>query len=223
MDNLFYYIVAASVVINWLTKRSQEKAAREAEMEETSRPAVSERAADPQVSRHIETDSSERAPASEARTPLSSWEGELRRLLEGATGGGETAPSQLPAKPPVVRSPTGGAIHRRDADPSRASRTPTVHRQPVLHSNDDTVRQSLQEIEEAQRARKEAEKKLRRARQKVRHVKKTVSKSVFTSGNPKADAVRMIRNPKTVRQAVIASLILNPPESSEEFIRARSF
>jgi hypothetical protein len=161
-------------------------------------------------------------PSRPAQTPprSTSWEDELRRLLEGEA---PAAPPSRPQPPIVIAQP-----RPQPAPTLRPVQPPPVFAQPSVALPQPVqvvVRAgNLASMEESRRAYERAsqlDKSVSARIEKIpgEHVKPT---TVLRRPPPPdiAQVVSLFKNSRTARQAVIASIILGPPVAFEESSRS---
>lgn len=163
------------------------------------------------------------APPSSPQTPPrpTSWEEELRRLLEGEA---PAAPPPRPNPPIVIAQP-----RPQLAPTSRPIQTPPVFTQPSVAPQSIAPPQpvlvtaragNLASMEESKRAYERASQLDQTVSAHIgkipgEHVKPTI---VIRRPPPAdiAQVVSLFKTSRTARQAVIASIILGPPRALEE-------
>jgi len=172
------------------------------------------------------------------RAPTSSWEEELRRLLEGETPGPSPARPQPPPiqpqrLPPAPRSvppplPRPVLITPLPAPPpplpaKRASRPPKVVAVSPLDESAEVLSPRLATMAEATTAFQRAShlhdgvtRHFEQIDEQTEHhlVKPLVSRRRSVPSDV-AQAVSLTRSPRSARQAVVAAIVLGPPKALE--------
>lgn len=191
-------VLLVTALSSWLQKRSQ---AQQSEADEP-RPLPKPPKTPSRIPQPRET-----APPPAQPRRRSSWEEELRRLLEG-----ETSPE--PAEAPV--------IIRKSESPPTPSTPPVISAPaPTLVQEQSAVRgQKLADAEAAYaKARQLHQETARRLQEVVAHTKQHRGgpEQRFSPNAPEAlPAITLLRDRHGVRQAIIASIILGPPRGLEE-------
>jgi len=207
-DSLIYIVLflAFGAVSNWLKRKQQGGGAGSPETDQV--PPVAPRRQAPSG-----------APAAPPSDPAG-WEEELRRLL-----GGEpvTAPP-LPPPPPVVparpsRPFAPAPVMAEEMEPIQ---TATLRRAEnrVEHALEAKPFQALPVLAEATPAFEQAsqldERMTREIRESTRHAVGTTRVLRKPTTPTAAEALALVRNPRTIRSALVASTILGPPKSLAE-------
>ena len=198
-------IALATWIYNWITKKSQQHPGASPEEPHPSvPPAVPPR----------------HAPSSAA----GSWEEEIRRLL------GEAPPVPPPASPlPRSASPSPPPVlvtpPRPVAAPRPAVRKPALPSagslQPVLVEPEAAPARPLAKLEQSRAALQRAgqlhesvaKQLLEIDRQTDWRTQKATARGRKSASADAHAAVALVRNPRSARQAVVASLLLGPPKS----------
>ena len=204
-------IAAASAFFNWLKKRNEEKSGQSAP---PPPPMPAQRGASP-------------PPPPQAQN----WEEELRKLLEGET-------PALPPPPVIVQPP------RRVSPPPPPMIEPMPYEAespaPPMFQPMPVLNQSAEAFERARRLDETASQEVDRGStlaaaaqaflvgsqlddRMAEHMRQVTLRPVgstgVTSGERTAEAtaaLQMIRNPRSVRTAMIAAVILGPPRALAE-------
>ncbi len=195
--------VAISILASWLQKKQKQQG------EETPPPPPLRRP------RGIGTPPPASAPA--PQKPLS-WEEELKRLLEGQVP--QEQPARLPppiviqvprpAPPPLPTAPAPEHTHRsvfdvvEEKNPAEVSVEATFHALPQLS-------ESVLTQQQAGLLERKVEAHLREVTQ--RPVGSTSVQHRIATTPEASAALALVRNPKSVRSALLASIILGPPRS----------
>ena len=197
-------IALATWIYNWITKKSEQHPGASPEEPHPSIPP----AVPPQ-----------HAPSSAA----GSWEEEIRRLLGEAPPAPPPAPPlprSAPAPPPVLVTPP-----RPVATPQPAVRKPALpparSPRPVLVQLEAAPARPLAKLEQSRAALQRAgqlhesvAKQLREIdRQTEGQTQKAATRGRKSTSADAHAAVALVRNPRSARQAVVASLLLGPPKS----------
>jgi hypothetical protein len=201
---VFVAIAIASAIFEWLKKKGK-TGETDSWSEDEIGPSPPDRS----------TKQAPRAPK------VSDWEAELRRLL------GEAPPSAPP--PPVTPPPRPVSTPRA----VQLSPPPPLVQRPVPAAQIPVVRSGLDREEEVQMRLRTFEKSkvayqkasqlhgsvsedLRKIdEQTERHVIRVTPVRRRGAVPEAALAVRLIRDPRTVRQAIVASMVLGPPKALE--------
>jgi hypothetical protein len=209
----FVIIVVASGVISVLKKKGMIKGLEEQPRDEPPKPAST-----PQPRRPMAT------PTQAPRPAATSWEAELRRLLEG-----EAPPpvrprpvvvAQPPVTPPIVRPtavkpvivrPVPAMIHR-----------PVPARMPSPASS--PVEISAKELAPMTESRQAYERASQLDKAVAEHIERVPGQRVLATSvirrpvSPEVtQVVALFKNARTARQAVIASVIFSPPRAMASF------
>lgn len=215
----FVIIVVASVVISFLKNKGMIKGLDQERSDEPGKPA-----SPPAPRRPTAT------PTQAPRPAATSWEAELRRLLEGENPPARppTAPRPVvvaqpasPVPPPLVRPAARPVIK-----PVIVATVPTIVpkaapvQAPVpVASSVETSARGLASMQESKLA---YEKASQLGQTVAAHIDRVPGQRVAATGvvrrtaSPEvAQVVSMFKNARTVRQAVIASIILSPPGGLE--------
>jgi hypothetical protein len=181
--------VVISVLASWLQKKQQ------SQQEPPSLPPRRPRGQSTPPPRHPQP----------APQPVS-WEEELKRLLEG-----QTAEPPPPPPPPIV------VPHRQPAPPPSLPRE-SAH--PIEHSPVEVTFKALPGLTESTLAYAEASTLEEKVQQHLRDVTRRPVAMTHVqhkaSSREAAEALNLVRNPKSVRSAILASIILGPPRALAE-------
>ncbi len=150
------------------------------------------------------------------------WEEELRRLLEGEAAPPIPPPSRPPPiiieKLPPEPAPVP-AMERREAPVAPPVRFPSPLPKPAAPvAQPVEMPARLAQLAEADRVYEEARQLPERVAELLHQVAEPGAKPAVTQAAELSDAavgVRLLRNPHTVRQAFVASLVFGPPKSLE--------
>jgi hypothetical protein len=201
IDNWIILLIfaAVSMVVSWLQKRQ-----RQGQDEEETPSAPPNRRPDT-------VPSPAPPPGRPAPKPLS-WEEELRRLLEGQTAEPPSAPPPPPPIPTQARRPA--------VPPPMPAPEPKVRSHAYEHSPVEVAFTPLQGLTESTQAIDEAVTLEERVRLHLRQVtQKPVGTTQVRHLPASANAAQLhalIRDPKSVRTAVLASIVLGPPRALAE-------
>ena len=160
-------------------------------------------------------------PAPPAGKPVS-WEEELRRLLQGEIPGTQPAPPppiviqqpRHPAPPPIAESapPPLRHVHKSVFDVIEERSPMDVDVQPSFHAL-PALTESVQAYQQASHLDQEVERHLREVTQRPIGLTTVHRKGV----TPEASAaLALVRNPKSMRTAILASIIIGPPRALAE-------
>jgi len=171
-------------------------------------------------------------PVRQAPRPISDWEAELRRLLEGETAppptpppppplpaqprtapAPATSPTRAPSNPPVIHTGLPVPTERGVEFPSKREAlddapAPAFQLAPMQQSAAAYLRGSTVDAEATLRVEDAA-------RQAANAVPTPVRPHHRQFSPEAAFVIAQLRNPRTTRQVVIASLILAPPKALE--------
>lgn len=166
------------------------------------------------------------SPMTAPRPTASNWEEELRRMLGEAPA---QPPPRAPQPPPIVvvkptPPPLPAPTYTAPSRPEPVLAEPaTVYHETSFEPEVVTAPRRGGQLTEASIAHERASRlhetvteQLRQA--KIQSAKNIVAVVHINHREPSPDAiavVRMMRDPKKVRQAIIASMILNPPKALE--------
>lgn len=215
MDSLLIMlaILAITAISSWLQRKGQrEDPGSLGDEWKTIKPRKTEpppQPAPPKIGQP--TSSPRKAP------PAIDWERELRRLLQGDAPTAapppppplvreEPAPAPRPAPPPVVRPvkpppmrfPVPAVVERRESGPAST-----------------ILVEASSAYQKAQQLHKSVADRLREVDQAIELHKAGAPAHTRAVPPDVRSALSMLQNPKTVRQAIIASLILAPPKALE--------
>lgn len=167
------------------------------------------------------------APSPPAAAPrpaaTSDWEEELRRLLGGESpvaGPQRAAPPPIrttviqEAKPVSTARPTVAAppMARTPPPPSAETRITTVEKSVDVHP--PALQESAAAYRRASHLQEEVAKHLKGVDEMTeRHLAGTATVPARALSVEAVQTIALIRNPRTARQAVIASLIFGPPKA----------
>src|SRR6266542_608546 len=208
-------IVIGSVIIEWLKKRHP-----------PGEPGSTDEA-----DSHRSTTTTVPRPAESRPAATSDWEEELRRLLGGKPPVAKPPPVLTPqptAVPPPIR-PVVIQVPRPVPARSPVAGAPTVVRSipplagPAMAGAEKSVEVQLPTLKESVTAYQRASHLQEQVIERLKHVEEMTERhlaSVPTAHRPtvSSDAVRsiaMIRDRKSVRQAIVAGLILGTPKGLE--------
>jgi hypothetical protein len=207
---IFLVFIAISALSNWLKRRRGE--AESPLFDEEQRPPVPPRRREPMPPRE--------RPA--APPPTTSWEEEIRRLLEGDQ---PTAPPASP--PPIIREaspapppPPVRTIPEPEMDLEGAP-TPSPRRVPMPVI--EAPRVELPTLTESATAYIKASQISERVAQRFEHVDQGTAAAAPEPPAPRrrgpapdaAEFVRQLRSARGARQAILATVILGPPKALE--------
>ncbi len=208
MDNsliAMLVIVALSAISNWMQKRSQAQ-----EQGPTGRDQRPTRPASPP---HPPTQPPRTRQADSDTSSEPDWERDIRRLFEGDA---PQTPPPFPQMPPVLQTASPTAPPRSSPPAPRSISTPS-ERIPGSTEGPSITLINLTESEEAYRQASHLHEKtaahLRRVTSRTRQpraAEPTLHR--HRSSSEVHAAAALVRDPKTVRQAVIASMILESPK-----------
>jgi len=197
IETLFIFLafIVISALSSWLQRRREGQAEEPwpAEPAPGSLEPPQPRRTQPQVS-----------PAQEqpSAAPRSSWEQELRRILEGV----RPSPPEPPSHPPVP-AVTAGPPRTRPAPPPLVSPPSPVTTTSAIEDSTWAYRQA--------RARQaEAAVRLREAKAlTARQLQGLAGRQTDIADGDLTAARRLLSNPRSTRQAIIASTILAAPKA----------
>ena len=202
-------IITISVLATWFKKKAQ-----------GDRDRNDERLGGSQRSAPLNRPVGQRPVASRPQSAATSWEEQLRRLLEGDTTTSQSPPL-APMRPPVVVTQTTQPaviplpVRVRPVVAPSAS----VPQAKGLPAFEPPMRQ-LANLEESRRAYERASQLDKTVAQHIDRVPGVPVKLTAVRHNelsPEvAQVVSLFKNPKMARRAVIASIILAPPKGLEE-------
>ncbi|MBI5773440.1 MAG: hypothetical protein HZA89_06820 [Verrucomicrobia bacterium] len=201
---IFIAFVAVSVISNWIKKKGeqQQEDPWTSDDETPSRPT-----AEP------------RRTAPPAPQKITNWEEELRRVLEGNIPTTSSPPPPLP--PPIV------VVEQRPAPPPKSfelKSAPVLSRVRVEESSDEemqggrlaTLSQSAAAHARASHLQVQLAQRFQQSGGSTARNTSTVPVAHRAAPTAEMAAIRQLfRQPSTVRQAVVASLILGPPKALE--------
>lgn len=223
---VFVVILLLSGVSNWLKRRQAEK--EEAELQRTQPP----RPAGPHPA----------PPPPPAERPALNWEEELRRLLSGESEPPspppvrrvEPPPPPVMAPPPLAPKPMVAAPAPRTAAPPTIDEDSDVtplrlpagtHFAPTAESLDSenapefelaTMAESADAYRRASQLQAHTEARLQQILAQTSNAVPVEPRTTLRGRSPDvAQVVAQFRHPRTARQAILASVILNPPKALE--------
>lgn len=209
-------IVIGSVIWDWLKKRGRSE-------DTDSLPHESE---SPHSSPGPHPTTTPTRPTALPRpVATSDWEEQLRRLLAGeAPAAPPHTSTPPPIRPVVVQETQPTAPARRDPAPQPVAKAvPPAPPGPRMGTADraaevqlPSLTQSTASFPRASHLRENVADNLKRVEQMTEHHRgsvPTVHRQTFSIES--ARTISLIRNPSTVRQAVIASIIFGPPRALE--------
>jgi len=164
-------------------------------------------------------------PASPRPKATSDWEEQLRRLLDGEMPVAKPPPvAPPPIRPVIVQEPKAAPPQRRVAAAAPAASTaPLALSGPGTAETAKTVEVHLQALKESAAAYQRASHLHEGVAEHLKRVEEMTEHhpgKVPTAHRPgfsaeAAQTIALIRNPHTVRKAMIASLIFGPPKTLE--------
>jgi len=164
-------------------------------------------------------------PASPRPTATSNWEEQLRRLLDGEMPVAKPPPvAPPPVRPVIVQEPKPSPPQRRVVAASPvASTAPLALSGPGTAEAAKTVEVHLQALKESAAAYQRASHLHEGVAEHLKRVEEMTEHhpgKIPTAHRPgfsteAAQTIALIRNPRTVRKAMIASLIFGPPKALE--------
>jgi hypothetical protein len=194
MEALFIILmlILLSAVSNWLKRRAQP--------EETEMWPDESEPGDQLPGQRRDLPPGETAP----RPARSSWEEELRRLLEG----------EPPRRPQPRTAPTPPPVRPVVITPSRQAPTPPPIVTSATPARAQTIGQTAVALGRAREAQRRAADQLRQAQSRIGG---RPLLSAMERRRDRAEELRQardwFRSPQAARQAVIASVILGPPRA----------
>jgi hypothetical protein len=207
-------IIVISALSSWAQQRKQ-KREEEAEWGGWG-DSPAEHPSDQHPSRHSETPPT---PTTAPRPTASNWEEELRRMLGEAPA---APPPRAPQPPPIV------VVQPKPQPPPVPVYTPARPEPEPVYAEENyeelvTPAPRLGQLSEASIAYERASQLHANVAEQLRQIKlQTQQHSVISARQPQrarsqdaGKVVQMLRNPHTVRQAIIASMVLNPPKALE--------
>ena len=206
-------IVLGSAINEWLKKKKQ-----------TGKKDSSPTESDSQQPRDPATQQMPR-PASPRPKATSDWEEQLRRLLDGEMPVAKPPPVAPPLiQPVIVQEPKLAPPQRRVVAAAPVARTaPLALSGPGTAEAAKTVEVHLQALKESAAAYQRASHLHEGVAEHLKRVEEMTGHhpgKVPTAHRPgfsaeSAQTIALIRNPHTVRKAMIASLIFGPPKTLE--------
>lgn len=198
IETLFIFLVfiAISALSTWIQRRREAQEGEMASMEpapgyqEQPRPGPGRPSA---------------APADEPSrsSPVSSWEQELRRLLEGVVPAAKEPPT-APSAPPVVPVPV----------PRRQPAPPPLVNVPATSASVSRMEDSARAYRQARAKQAEAARRLREAKSRAAAQLHGMSQVRMDGASSDIAAARhLLSNPRAARQAIIASTVLGSPKA----------
>jgi type IV secretory pathway VirB10-like protein len=200
---IFVAIALATWIYNLIQKKAEEQPGSSGDEERPTFPPAS-------------------PPRSGVPPSAKSWEEEIRRLL-----GEEPPPSPPPlprpapsSAPPVIVARPGPVAAPRPVVHKPKPPAPARSPQPVIVEPEDRPATLLAKFDQSRAAYKKASRlhesvaeRLRRIDQQTEQHQKSAVPQRRPGSSEATAAVALVRSPRTVRQAVVASLILGPPKS----------
>jgi len=209
-DSLIYIIIflAFGAISNWLKRKQQGGGDGSPETEEIP-PVVRRRQTSP-------------TPPPPPPSNPENWEEELRRLLGGEPVIAPPPPLLPPPPVPPARPARPFAPAPVMAEEMEPIQTATLRRaeERVQHALDERPFQPLPVLAEATPAFVQAsqldERMSQQLREVTRHAVGTTCVLRKATTPTAAEALALVRNPRAIRSALVASIILGPPKSLAE-------
>ena len=203
---IFILIAAGSAFVNWLKRRG-----------ETDWTDVEQLPQQPRPKRTVPPPSGH--PHAEPPQPkVIDWEAELRRMLQGDQG---TIPAP-PPPPPIIKT-VPQPVYEAPAPPRPRFQPPVFERKPAPVLSGTLPEEGPETPVTLNRANIVYERASHLDETVTSHLDHITKERVGTPhisiqrgrGEDAQKIVTLLRNPKTARQALLASFILSPPKSLE--------
>jgi hypothetical protein len=203
-------VIVGSAVNEWLKKRKQAKGAGPLPMESAPPPSAQR--------------GTTATPTAPPPVATSDWEEALRRLLSGESPLVRPPPSvPPPIRPIIVERPKSSSLRPPIAAPSPASRPAPSLAESSMAEAERAVDVQLAGLKESTIAYERAGRLQEGVAEQLKEIDELtrthsgrvpmVRRRLYSA--EAAQAILMIRNPATARQAVVASLIFGPPQALE--------
>jgi hypothetical protein len=212
---VFAAIVLISALSNWLKQRQERKQAEARGPKGPVPPTLA-----PRPVFEDDEDLETLPPLRPVAKPLD-WQEELRRLLEGDQPRPAPPPPPLPPPPPVVPSPVpvfDAPPPVPDVPPPQPEIVTTSETQDVSIGGRGRLQESAAAFLRGTQVIETAEARLQSALEQVASAKPAaVGRATLRRSAETAARLReMLGNPTSLRQAILASIVLGPPRSLEE-------
>ncbi|PYK62786.1 MAG: hypothetical protein DME21_05185 [Verrucomicrobia bacterium] len=164
-------------------------------------------------------------PASPRPKATSDWEEQLRRLLDGEMPVAKQPPvAPPPIRPVIVQEPKPAPPQRRVVAAARAASTAplalsvpgTAEASKTVEVHPQALKESAAAYQRASHLHEGVAEHLKRVEEMTEHhpgKAPTAHRPGFST--EAAQTITLIRNPRTARKAIIASLIFGPPKALE--------
>ena len=183
-------LIVGSALVNWLSKRRQEK-------QEAGKPPEGEE------------------PSPRSGPPAGEFD--LEEILRRLTGEKPSPPTPAPPlipRPPQRELPPVQTGWAEEPLPPERTRQPASHTAPDLRPFVAAAQASVTSPATSQEV-EQAERRFEQLREQAEHPATVVSHIRQRPSRPGSRGVARWRNPRSVRQAFVASLVFAPPKSLE--------
>ena len=213
---IFVAIAIGSIIVEWLKKKNQ--------------PGETDSTTDDAESRQPTISTTSR-PTGTRPSSTSDWEEELRRLLGGEppvakppVPRSQPTPVPPPIQPIVIQAPSPVAGHPPVTDapqaiqsvPPRLARTAMLEAEKMVEIQLPTLKESGKVYQRASHLQEQVVERLKHVEEMTtRHLARVPTAHRSTVSPDAIQTIALIRNRNTVRQAIIAGLILGTPKGLE--------